>query len=140
MSESRNIGNWGALDSQIREDLFGPYYRGRYGAFNQFLVDGQCVLFGALQGTATAAGQSPLANAYGFLRGFNGCYAGPPPSYTKELPEPALIGGQCPGVRYDAVITVQIDGGAPQARGNSTRGPVTSMRLRIYLQEQTVRE
>lgn len=105
------IGAWGDAGMSFREGLTGPIERARHGAINQFLVDTQCVLLGALESGSRDRGATPLANAWAFLRGANGCYAGSAPSYTKtaDVP-PQFEGGQCDGTRYELDYLLVVNG------------------------------
>jgi len=128
MSRYENVGFWGSAGANFRDDLFGPVQRGRYGAFNDFLVDSQCVLLGALESGTRNAGLSPLANGWAFVRGFNGCYSGSPPAFQKELPENGYYGGQCE-VTYDATFSIEMENGVQDNQQTAGMlGPIMGLR------------
>lgn len=128
MARWEEIGQFGDAGATFREDLFGPTEKGRYGAFNDFLIDTQCILLSALENGSRAAGADALANGWAFTRGFNGCYAQAPPPFTKQTDDGKFEGGQCPGTRYDITVTwEQSSPGFGATRTNDMFGPIEGL-------------
>lgn len=130
MGQRERIGFFGEAGATLRDGLFGPLQRGRYGAFNDFLVDTQCFLFGVLESGSREAGAAPLANGWAFLRGFNGCYSGAQPPYTANVFPPPFTGGQCPGTLYEVDVAWQTNFEAPRVQPVQVYGPVEGVFLK----------
>jgi len=123
MAETREIGYFGEQGAIFREDLFGPVQRGRYGAFNEFLVNTQCTLLGFLEVGSRGAELDALANAWAFSRGFNGCYAGTPPTFVKEAVGEFFPGGQC-DVVYLVTFEFDLEVSGSFTTANTFLGPI----------------
>lgn len=128
MARYEEIGFWGETGANFREDLFGPVQRGRFGALNDFLIDSQCVLLGALESGTRNAGLTPLANGWAFTRGFNGCYSGAPPPFVKgdDIP-PLYEGGQCVGDNYRVRVGYDNSVRGPGVTNNIFPGPIVDI-------------